>query len=725
MPSRTRSTAGFVPAIFLMLSTVARAQVITTVAGFGQAILPGDGGPALNAGIVEPQGIAVDGKGNIFFWDTGNFRVREVSAGSINTAAGNGMVGSFFAGNLGDGGPATSASLGTAGVFNGVARDGAGNLYLSDGTNMRVRKVNTAGIISTFAGSASFGGGGDGGPATSASLGQPAGIAVDNAGNVYIVDWQYARVRMVNPQGIISTVAGGESGGDGGPAASASLVNPIGIALDGKGNLYIAEAGGNTHRVRKVNSAGTISTVAGGNGPGFSGDGGPAIAAQLFEPQGLAVDAAGNLYIADFLNNRVRKVDTAGIITTIAGNGQIDGSSTNNGDGGPPTSAGLQPSGLAIDASGNLYISDYSGYRIRKIAFGAKPQGISAGANSLYFAAATPSPSAPSQFVTVESIGGPPISFNVSATTQSGGNWLSVSGGGTTPQNIAVNIGGGPTASGTYTGTITITPSTSGYAPIAVQVTYVLTGAPPATPVITDVQNGASFQSGYFDNSIWTVKGSNLASTTANWNNSIVGGALPTSLGGVTVTFEGHPAYISYISPTQINLVTPNTGLVEALSVIVNNNGAASSAFTTPGILMFSSPAFFLWPNNQAVATHTDYSYAVAPGTFSGLTTVAAKPGEVIVLWGTGFGPTTPPTQDGAVAPSDQAYFTSTVPAVTVGGVQATVYGAALAAGFAGLYQVAIQVPASLGNGNWPVVATMGVVNASLSPSGVLLAVHN
>jgi uncharacterized protein (TIGR03437 family) len=257
-------------------------------------------------------------------------------------------------------------------------------------------------------------------------------------------------------------------------------------------------------------------------------------------------------------------------------------------------------------------------------------------------------------------------------------------------------------------------------------VTWVINATPPAAPVITEVDNGASFAPGYLADSVWTIKGTSLAPTTDNWNNSIVNGQLPTSLDGVTVTFNGYPAYISYISPTQINVVSPDSGLGAPL-ISVSNNGATSATFPIQGSTLPFSPAFFQWPNTattfQAVATRQDFSLAVKPGTFPGANTVAAKPGDVIILWGTGFGATTPATQVGAVVPSDKLYSTSVQPTVTVGGVQATVYGSALAAGYAGLYQVAIQVPPTLGKGDWPVIASMGAVNPVPSPSNVVLSV--
>jgi sugar lactone lactonase YvrE len=223
------------------------------------------------------------------------------TSGTITTFAGNGTQG--FSG---DGGPATSAGLSYPG---GVAVDAAGNLYIADTSNHRVRKVSTSGTITTVAGNGTFGFSGDDGPATNATLSYPTEVAVDAVGNLYIADTGNLRVRKVSASGTITTVAGnGIYGfsGDGGPATNASLVIPRGVAVDAVGNLYIADYGNS--RVRKVSSWGTITTVAGNGSPGFSGDGGPATSAALGYPRGVAVDAAGNLYIADTDNNRVRKV---------------------------------------------------------------------------------------------------------------------------------------------------------------------------------------------------------------------------------------------------------------------------------------------------------------------------------------------------------------------------------------------------------------------------------
>jgi sugar lactone lactonase YvrE len=252
-----------------------------------------------------------------------------------------------------------------------------------------VRKLSPAGVLTIVAGSGQAGFSGDGGPATEARLVGPGGIAVDTAGNLYFADHNNHRIRKVGPDGIITTVAGsgptrsgsGVSAGDGGLATEARLNGPLGLALDQAGTLFVAEAGesgggvGGGYRVRKVSPDGIISTVAGSNAPGFSGDGGPATQARLNVPLGVAVDTEGNLFIADSNNHRIRKVDTNGMISTVAGNG----TSRHAGDGVPATATGLVwPSGLAVDAVGNLLITDFEGQRVLKL-FGVAAPGLIAG----------------------------------------------------------------------------------------------------------------------------------------------------------------------------------------------------------------------------------------------------------------------------------------------------------------------------------------------------------
>ena len=340
---------------------------ISTVAGTGTTF-SGDGGAATSASLSSPSGVALDGSGNLYIVDGSNNRIRRVDAatGNISTVAGTGEGG--FGG---DGGAAASAKLR---LPEGVALDGSGNLYIADRSNNRVRRVDAStGNISTVAGTGEGGFGGDGGAAASAKLRLPEGVALDGSGNLYIADRSNNRVRRVDAStGNISTVAGTGTagfGGDGGAAASATLNFPRGVALDGSGNLYIADR--DNHRVRRVDaSTGIISTVAGtGTGGlgagGFGGDGGAATSASLSSPSGVALDGSGNLYIADRDNHRVRRVDAStGIISTVAGTG----TGGFGGDGGAAAAAQLfLPSGVALDGSGNLYIADTVNHRIRRI----------------------------------------------------------------------------------------------------------------------------------------------------------------------------------------------------------------------------------------------------------------------------------------------------------------------------------------------------------------------
>ena len=347
-------------------------DIISTVAGTGTSGYFGDGGPAVNAGLKHPFGVAVDTSGNLFIADTGNNVIRKVAAnGVISTVAGDGL-----AGYSGDNGPATNASL-----FNpsGVAADASGNLFIADTDNSVIRKVAANGIITTFAGNSVDDYSGDGGQATNASMYFPSGVAVDTSGNLFIADSYNNVIRKVGADGIISTVAGnGSSGysGDGGQATNANLYFPLDVVADASGNLFVADT--DNFVVRRVDARGIISTVAGNGAAGFSGDGGPATNAALRWPSSVAVDASSNLFISDTDNNVIRQVATNGIITTVAG----DGIAGYAGDGAPATLAELQgvldingygaegfSLGLAADVSGNLFIADNGNDRIREVAF--------------------------------------------------------------------------------------------------------------------------------------------------------------------------------------------------------------------------------------------------------------------------------------------------------------------------------------------------------------------
>jgi len=333
--------------------------IISTIIGTNVAGFSGDGSLASSARIDGPTSIDIDSSGNIFIADRGNNRIRRVNrAGIINTLAGNGS-----AGFSGDGGLAILSSLRTAWA---IKVDRRGNLFISDTRNNRIRKVDTRGYISTIAGSDTIGGySGDGGAATSSQLNEPWGVTVDTLGNIVFCDYVNLRVRKINTSNIITTIAGNGiygATGDGGRAIYATISKPNGIKCDDSGNIYIADT--YNHRIRKISSSGIIKTIAGTGIIGYSGDGGLATAANLNHPMNIAIDRFANVYIADANNHCVRKVDTLGIISTIAGTG-VAGYS---GDDSAATIAKLNaPYGLTIDRFGNIYIADRSNNRVRKI----------------------------------------------------------------------------------------------------------------------------------------------------------------------------------------------------------------------------------------------------------------------------------------------------------------------------------------------------------------------
>jgi len=351
---------------------LAQPGTITTAVGTGTAGYSGDGGPATAARINSPRDVFMDGAGNLYIADYFNHRVRKVDAsGIITTVAGTGVAG--FSGN---GGPATAARLNSPAT---MAVDAAGNLYIADQFNHRIRKVDAGGIITTFAGTGVAGFLGDGGPATSARLNFPNQIEFDGAGNVYISDQVNDRIRKVDAGGIITTFAGtGVAGfsGDGGPATSARLNEPSDVLRDGAGNFYINDR--LNRRIRKIDTGGIITTIAGTGVAGSAGDGGPATLAQLNEPVRVALDGVGNLYIGDRAANRIRMINSSGIITTVAGTG-VAGYS---GDGGPATLAQFNGSGgVAFDGSNNYYIVDQNNDCIRKVL--ADPPIANAGADQV------------------------------------------------------------------------------------------------------------------------------------------------------------------------------------------------------------------------------------------------------------------------------------------------------------------------------------------------------
>jgi uncharacterized protein (TIGR03437 family) len=557
---------------------------------------------------------------------------------TITTVAGNGNLG-----NSGDGGPATSASIGAA---QGVVVDKAGNIYIADGIFNVIRKVDTKGIISTFAGG-NVVDLGDGGPANKARLdfgpAFHAGLAVDKAGNLYIADAGDMRVRKVDvSSGIITTVAGNSPGlgiggfsGDGGAATSAALNSPDGVALDSAGNLYIADYG--NQRIRKVDGSGNITTFA---GIGFvtgsdTGDGGPANKAELSSISDVAVDNAGNVYIAD--QEHIRQVNTSGIINTVAHGFFGTCVATPQ----PVSNSDVAATGMAVDSAGNLYIADKMGTCIQELSNG-----------------------------TVTTVAGFPVTANIgepwSVALDSGGNIYIAEG------SVVLKVGA--------------------------QVT------PPANPpsfTESGVVNGASFApGGVVAGEIATIFGSDLTSSTGiNLSSSL---PLPTELQNVSVTVNGTPAPIFAVDNVngqqQINFQVPWTTKSIA-KIQVTNRGAASPVVFTP--VQIDQPAVFNYNAGGDVfgaILHANFKLAD--------TADPAKAGETVLIYCTGLGYVVAPLPADGVAATGQ--MTMNTPTVTIGGANAPVSFSGLAPGYVGLYQVNAQVPTGLTAGNQPVVITIG-----------------
>jgi len=345
--------------LLILLPVLTNGQIITTIAGTGTKGYSGDNGPATNAQLSMPVRICRDGSGNILFSDQRNNVIRKIDpSGIITTIAGNGTTG-----YAGDNGPATAAALNGP---SGLDVDTAGYLYISDAGNNVIRKINTSGIISTIAGDGVSGFSGDNGPATAAEIGYPLGLKIDKYGNIFFADFKNKRIRKIDNTGIISSIAGNGGSiysGDGNPATDEGIGQPGGIAVNNSGDIFISDY--LNHFIRKVDAGGIITTFAGGGIlSGVSADNKPATAVELKGPNGVYVDDDhNNVYIIDYIENIVRRVDAHGIILTVAGNGTQGYS----GDNGPATAAQLNgPNDITVNAAGDIFIADENNYAVRK-----------------------------------------------------------------------------------------------------------------------------------------------------------------------------------------------------------------------------------------------------------------------------------------------------------------------------------------------------------------------
>lgn len=564
----------FLPLAASVFSTCAWGQqyIISTFAGNGTGGFSGDSGAPTSAQLNSPDGIAFDSSGNLYIADSVNQRVRKISGGTITTVAGNGTQG--YSGDMGKGvtGTATDAELFAP---SGVALDSSGNLYIADTGNHVIRMVTTAGIITTIAGNNTGGYGGDGGPATSAQLEFPASVALDSAGNIYIADSGNNVIRKIS-SGNISTIVGGG-------ATSQSLNDPTTVLVDPLNNLYICDSDG--LRVLKYTPSTQEVTVVAGNGEiGFSGDFGPAVDAALDDPIGLALDSAGYLYIADTDNNRIRKVSPSGTITTIAG----FGIPAYSGDGGPALSATLSfPHGVLVDGSGNVYISDTGSNVIRLL----KP---------------------------------------VTPTVTSGG-----------------------------------------------------------------VVNAASFTASVSPGSLASVFGSNFLGSGLS---GVAPLPLPTSLGSVSVSVNGRPAPVLYVNPSQVNFQIPWETAVGSGTLTVSTGGITSAAANLS--VLAAAPGLFVQGSQAIVQNYPGYSLNSSSN--------PAKVGSTIIAYFTGGGAVSPAVADGSVAGSNPVSSVTSSVSATIDGMGATVSAAALTPDFVGLWQANIVVPALTQAGNYPLVLSVG-----------------
>ncbi|MGP0070460.1 MAG: hypothetical protein ACLPWF_00800 [Bryobacteraceae bacterium] len=735
--------------------------LIYTLAGSGVLGFAGDGGTALSAELDYPAGIVVSG-GAVYFADVFNARVRKVADGVINSVAGtgirdNGPAADAFlnfpegitidgAGDIlvADTGNAEAREFKIGGNINpigqlqggepfGVTVDPAGNFYVTDeefsfsGETPHVLKLGVDGATTILAGNGGNGFSGDNGPATLAALNQPQGVAVDASGNIYVADWGNSRIRKIDTNGNISTFAGngkGQFSGDNGPAISAGM-DPYDLAFDSVGNLFVVDQSNN--RIRMIAPNGTITTVVGTGVQGYAGDGGPGTQALLNFPSGIAVDRSGNLYIADEGNAVVRRVTPPGLITTIAGNGTFTPSA---GDGGPATAAQLDPFGLALDATGNLYVTDSFNDHVRvltpqKVLLPATMSIVSGNSQSGLVGTGLATPVV---LKIVDSTGaglpGEVVNFTVSpdsAATLQPSPAISLNDGTVT---VTVTLGSNP-------GPITITASAYAASNVTISLTALASNSPSiAAGGIVSAGLSTPEVKVVSPNAIVTIFGSNFAPAGTATQAGLVNGQLPTNVAGVCVEFQTVRAPIFSVYPNQLNVqvpaVTPGTVAVQVITDCDTPQAVASPPVSVAA--QATAPEFFYFTaagsggNPIAAINAVTYGYIGAPGLISGATFTPAKAGDYLTLFATGFGATKPSFAPG-VLPSGSAQVTAPF-SITFGGVTLTPSDILYVgvSQYAGQYLVNIQVPAGVPDGNQPLVITVGGVS---SPANAYITVQN
>lgn len=549
-----------------------------------------------------------------------------------------------------------------------VAIDGAGNLYTVDQSLQSVYKIDPMGNITTVAGSGRAGYTGDGGPATAATLRNPLGVAVGPDGSLYIADYENDRIRKVTPNGIITTIAGVGAGfsGDGGPATAARLNGPASIGLDRAGNIYFTDH--LNYRVRKISTTGIITTVAGTGRTSLSGDGAQAAATDAY-PFWLAVAADGTFYFTDDGDarligyNRVRRVGTNGIVTTVAGTG-VAGYS---GDGGPGRLAQIRSaSGVAVDANGNVFVADATDIKIRKVA----PNGI--------------------------------------ITTYAGTGLLGNAGD------------GGPALLARFNFPSGMTTDAAGNLYVAdTRNDKIRKIAPPPAPQIRTVDpvfTSFGGKAGFSSNTYIEIFGQNFATASRLWAGSDFNGVnAPTTVDGISVFVNGRPAFVFFVSPTQININTPEDTATGPVTIEVRTPLGVSNAVTVTRARLSPTlqtvPQFLINGKQHVVALTPDFTTFIGrEGMLPGAAFKPAKPGDTISIYALGCGPTAPPTQAGVVAGQGSALALPYQ--LRIGGVTAQVTFGGIVGATIGLYQFNVVVPA-VPAGEQPIDLTVdGVPNA-------------